>query len=200
MINMKCFILLPMFIVFKVFISPNTLFAQTDSSFLCRPKEITKFKFHELTGEILSYPSIDKNIKKLSSENNCLIFITNDFDANYLTAIVFFLDSNYNIRKGFFTKFSSIDTGTQRLIPLRKKQLQEFMMLKIDTTLNQFLYCHINSLHEKWEIVININKNQLNGGLYFIGGSLISINQNERKQGLATLREKIRHLKIPKEL
>ena len=124
MINMKSVALLSIFIIIKFFISPNALFAQTDSIFLCKPKEITKLKFHELTDEILSYPSIDKNIKKLSSENNCWIFITNDFDANYLPGIVFYLDSNHNISKGYFTKFSSIDTNTQRLIPLKKKQFR----------------------------------------------------------------------------
>jgi hypothetical protein len=195
---MTRFLLSSVFVGVNFFVLFNTIIAQADSSLFCNPQRITQGQFEEVTDKILSYSPVTKSIKSLSSNSNCVLYITNDFDSENLSGFVFYLDSNNHIHKGFFVRFNSIDTNKQHLIPLRQKQLQKFRSLRIDTSQKHFLYCRTNTLHEKWEIVISLNKNQLIGGLYFIGSRLLAINQTEKSIGLIKFREEIRYIKIPK--
>ena len=175
----------------------DVLEAQINSPFTCKPKEIDKREFNEVTKVLLTYPSINKFIKELSPEGNCLMYISNN--AGFLLGIVFHLDSNYGIKRAYFTKFNDDVTNQQPVVPLKMKQLKEFEYLKIDTVnLRHFLSCSINSLHEDREIVIILKETEINSGLYLRGNPMFFIEQKDN--GLIAFREKVRYIKIPKKL
>lgn len=171
--------------------------AQINSPFICKPKEIGKEKFDELTKVLLTYPSINKGIKELSSDGNCLMYISNN--AEFLLGVVFYLDSNYAIKRAYFTKFSKDVKGKQPIVALKKKQIKKFESLKIDTVdLGHFLSCSTNSLHEDKEIVIVLKETEISSGLYLRGNPIFPRDQNDN--GLIAFREEIRDIKIPKKL
>lgn len=184
------------FLIITILLS-DALKAQASSPLICNPKEISKEEFNKMTKILLAYTSISKGLKEISLDGNCLMYISNN--AGFLLGIVFHLDSNYTIKRAYFTKFGNDLNGEQPVVALRKKQLKEFESLKIDNgNLGHFISCSINSLHEDREILIFLKETEINSGLYLKGNPIFPIDPNAK--GLIAFREKIQHLRIPKKL
>lgn len=196
MSNMKFWLLSICFLISTLLLS-DVLEAQIDSPFICKPIEISKEKFKEVTKVLLTYPSINKCIKELSPDGNFLMYISNN--TGFLLGIVFQLDSNYRVKGAYFTKFGNDVKSHQPIVPFKKKQINEFESLKIDAlSLGQYLSCSFNALHEDREIVIILKETEINSGLYLRGNPMVTT--DEKDNILLAFREKVRCMKVPKKL
>lgn len=184
-------ILVPINIIFFCF----TLQGQMDTNFSCIPKEITLQKFKEITNRILTYSPVKQASKTMSLERDCIMFITNDLDANSLYGLFFYLGSGLEIENGFFTKLVLNDNNGGHLEPLKKRQIKKFKGIIVDTTINQFFYCRTSSVHEKWDVAAFFTKGEYRSGLYIIGNPFPEVNF-ANKHWLFDFRKRVKGIRL----
>lgn len=192
---MKIVVLASILVPINIIFFCLTALGQMETSFSCTPKEITLQRFDEITNRILTYSPVKQTNKTMSLGKDYIMLIRNDLDASSLYWLFFYLGPGLEIEKGFFTKLDLNDSSVGQLEPLKKRQIKKLKGFIVDTTINRFLYCRTNSVHENWDIVVFSVKGELRSGLYIIGNPYPDVNV-ENKHWLFEFRKKVKGIRL----